>query len=76
MKTADAKLLKGANAMAVAVTPDTVEKRKKSPAPSKNQTPDIQPTGHLYTDYTNHKILAKDPRIVFGPLLLLSGEYT
>jgi hypothetical protein len=53
-----------------------VEKRKKSPAPSKNQTPDIQPIAHHYTDYINHKDLAKDPRVVFGPLFLLSGEYT
>jgi hypothetical protein len=61
--------------MAVADTGHRGEE-KETPAPSKNQTPDTQPIAHHYTDYTNHKILDKDPRVVFGPLLLSSGEYT
>jgi hypothetical protein len=73
-KTAAVKLLKEANAMVVAGTLDTTEKRKKSPDSSANKKPDIQTTAHHYADYINHKILAKSPMVGFG--LLLKKEYT
>jgi hypothetical protein len=70
IKTTAVKLLKEVNAMVVADTLDAIEKRKKSPDSSANQTPDIQTTAHHYADYINHKILAKSSMVGFGPLLL------
>jgi lysyl-tRNA synthetase class I len=64
------------NVIAVSETLDTIQKIKQCSHPSVNQIPDTQDTVHHYTDYNKHKIIAKIPRVGFGPPLLLAREHS